>query len=530
MEEIWASALHQFVVEGGWREVHQFIEENALLFGSQQGEFGEFGEGEHALFLEFRRIASKTLDTLLTDLGCSSAREEEALAAWLSTPRSGPREEMVKALIDDLMSVDNFSAFVKMMRRRNDEIERLEAMKTDRVERMANDEEGEENDEEDWEMQLAVARSIVMAHEGGALLSQDQAYVSWAKAVVKLDECDVEEDPQLYRNLAIQRFNVDLSIAQRSALEERQVRADTARAAVDDERGAHHARIKATLECCDDLQREVAVARGACLSRGTIGDASLELAYLVVKNLTTTRKDLTEHAEDIYDTLAGSSESIVFDLVRWCSLEEELATLRRDLDDILTTENKGDDANGGVWHSFLDSTTNCLYFANSVTGESRWDNPRDEGGQKVVSPPYVEQDEAKCRAEPPTQAEAKKLVVGPASKSEPSSKDTERAPFINYAASQEKAPPPPVGLPSAVLPGTWGRRLSPLKSAKDTDENKQDEESISRTSVNPLSRKAGMILSPIALDFLKKRDVDVSKLLSGRAKESPQAASRAASS
>ena len=71
-------------------------------------------------------------------------------------------------------------------------------------------------------------------------------------------------------------------------------------------------------------------------------------------------------------------------------------------------------------------------------------------------------------------------------------------------------PPPPVGLPDRAVP-TWGRRLEPLHKPTKDDDNR-DQPASSSLPVNPLARKAGMVLSPIALDFLKKRDIPLDKL------------------
>lgn len=538
MAELWATALHNYVIEGGWRGVQQFIEENALLFGPDNGEVsGEFGEGEYALFMKFREVAAQTLDGLLRELGCSSSEEEEALASWLrehaslsSSSSSGPREEMARAVLHDLMSVDDFASFVRMMRRRNDEIENLEALAAAQAD-SKHPEEAATDRNEDWELQLAIAHSIVSASEAGKLGPHEEPYVGWAKVVVDLASRshDPELDRDLYAELEVQRFKVELSIAQRTVFEERSARAEAARAAISEEGGSRDALIKATLARCDDLQRQVAVSRGACVRDSTVSDANLEMAYLLVKNLFSKRQDLAEHASEIFDALRApapdpslsrirhdlgtedpgstqASAGIVFDLVRWCALEAEVATVRRRLDSILAAQSEDDEVQPpGVWNEYIDAATNCSYFVNSATGESQWDRPIDcekptntptEGNQL---PPDVPQ-ATECEQHPSvseSKADVKALDHGTYALRE------------SKLGSQAKAeqPPPPVGLPRTVP--TWGRRLTPLKKHADA---KAAESHPTDSDAHPVVKKAGMVLSPIALDFLKNRDIDTEKL------------------
>lgn len=549
MAELWATALHNYVIEGGWREVQQFIEENALLFGPDSGEVsGEFGEGEYALFMKFREVAAHTLDGLLRELGCSSSEEEEALATWLrehaslsSSSSSGPREAMAKAVLHDLMSVEDFASFVRMMRRRNDEIENLEALAAAKAESKHAQEAAMDQDEE-WELQLAIADSIVSASEAGKLGPHEKPYVGWAKVVVDLasQSHDPELARELYAELEAQRFKVELSIAQRTVFEERSARAEAARAAVYEEGGSRDALIKATLARCDDLQRQVAVSRGACVNDSTVSDANLEMAYLLVKSLFAKRQDLAEHASEVYDALRApapepslsrirhdlgtdepgathASSGIVFDLVRWCAIEAEVATVRRRLDSILAAKSEDDELQSpGVWREYFDAATNCSYFVNSATGESQWDRPMDydkstdtpiTGNQLSGDAPQATACEQHVGAAE-SKADIKHLAHGTRSLQEAKSGGQAKA----------EQPPPPVGLPRTVP--TWGRRLTPLKKHTDT---KAAEAHPTHTGDHTHVKKAGMVLSPIALDFLKNRDIDTAKLpeVKGISQKSP---------
>ncbi|KAJ8602975.1 hypothetical protein CTAYLR_001591 [Chrysophaeum taylorii] len=582
MSEILATALHNFVVDGGWGEIRSFFDEHALLFGSDSGGVveGEFGEGEYALFVKFRDLAATTLDGLLRELGCASDADEDRLAEWLrkhaASPANGPREELAKTLLSDVLGVADFATFVRMMRRHNDEIEILEAAGAPKPPSKhvpmapsfdaAADQSLGEND---WELQHAIAQSILSAHQAGKLREQDQAYVGWALALVSVAADDDgalwRDDPararELYRDLAVQRFNVDLSVAQRTVFEERAARAEAARSAVEEAGGTHDARVKATLSRCDDLQREVAVSRGACVRNEGLPDANLELSYLLIKNLLAKREDLTHHVVEIYDAIhaarphggashlrqekdqeeeevcggGGSeghhSDGPIFDLVRWCSLEAELATVRKRLDTMLTTGTDAPAASPGVWHEYVDANTNYPYYVNSVTGESQWHQPSDFAVVAAATdkdqdaPPIVAEAKVADDHDLDAQRDVKKQEPSePTVSSDNDVKDTLRsAKASDVSASlrslrdakseqqqQQQVPPPPVGLPSAIP--TWGRRLSPLNKSetKPTEDEKRNESPAENPTVS--RKKAGMVLSPIALDYLKKRDIELAEL------------------
>lgn len=95
-EERWAVGLHEYISSAQWTTVSAFVESNCVLFGSCDSDAQEHGEGEYALYVQFRSLVERALDTLLDSLGCKSTEDEERLAAWLrEASRSeacGPRE------------------------------------------------------------------------------------------------------------------------------------------------------------------------------------------------------------------------------------------------------------------------------------------------------------------------------------------------------------------------------------------------------------------------------------------------------
>ncbi|EGB03508.1 hypothetical protein AURANDRAFT_67941 [Aureococcus anophagefferens] len=135
MEDEWMEALHRYVSEGQWSEVSHFVDRNAVLFGGSSTE-KEHGEGEYALYVQFRSLVAKVLDSLLEELGCRSEADEARLAIFLretaESPASGPREEMAKRVLQDLLDIDDFAAFARTMRARNDELETGEAVELER--------------------------------------------------------------------------------------------------------------------------------------------------------------------------------------------------------------------------------------------------------------------------------------------------------------------------------------------------------------------------------------------------------------
>ena len=626
MAEIWATALHSYVVQGAWKGVQEFVDSKAALFGPEQSEVeGEFGEGEFGVFRSFRDLAAKTLDTLLGDLGCKSEADEERLAQWLrkysaSANQRGPREAAAASLLSDLFTVDDFASFVKMMRRRNDELDAFEegAFLLSRGDNNDNDNDkkrraepkgrrhashlgdkggdwgGIDDDcdyedeaavgelEGEWELQHGIALSILTANEAGKLRDEDGAYVGWAEALVRvakeMQSDSWKQDPMnaknAYRELAAKRFNVELSLAQRRVYEERAARAEAAKLISADAGHCLEAKVKAALARCDDLQQEIAISRGACVRNTSVRDANLELGYLLVKSLLQQRQDLTNHIDDIFESLhaetevpvegatlrdqfyrdeasashaaTGTDQSIVFDLVRWCAIEAELSTVRKRVASMLndssspTKSNEAsaissDDDEEGQWVECVDSNTNYAYYVNGTTGESTWDPPSDylpldvadlcaaAETKENIGQDDKRQEEGRPRS--PTTADPALPATAEAKGSSPR-EPAKEVQVIPHAAAKLDAPaglnalkgriakalPPPTGLPSVPV---WGKRLAPLRN--DTKDEKHAPASGACSLVK--KQHGGLVLSPLALDFLQKRNAQLDNPF--KAKASP---------
>ena len=266
-------ALHRYVSQGQWSEVSQFVDRNAVLFGGSDSTEEEHGEGEYALYVQFRSLVAKVLDSLLEELGCRSEADEARLAIFLretaESPASGPREEMAKRVLQDLLDIDDFAAFARMMRGRNDELEAGEAVELERQLSAAADakacgtpkkspvgakhsvfsdsdagltpvntpgggvdrrrsalwEEAFESAEaanDDFALQHATALSLLEADASGSLPERDRPFVGWAQALVavasEMDGALWAREPRrarrLHADLVRQRFAVELGVAQ----------------------------------------------------------------------------------------------------------------------------------------------------------------------------------------------------------------------------------------------------------------------------------------------------------------------------
>ncbi|KAH8045504.1 hypothetical protein JL722_14193 [Aureococcus anophagefferens] len=391
MEQQWTQALHDCTKRKEWTEVRDFVDRNAVLFGNSDSSNEEHGEGEYALYVQFRALVTKILDALLNELGCKSDDDEMKLANWLRRP-DGPRDETAKKVLEDLLAIDDFGAFARMMRRRNDELELGDAAELEREMLDAKDAKGgpasplgakhtvfsdsdagntpvhhpglrthapdlwegafesTEAANRDFEVQHATALSVLDADRTGTLPAKEKPFVGWAEAFVavarEVDGALWRDDPRRAKRLAgalaRQRFAVELAVAQSAVFEDRAARAEAARAAAvggDDERSG---RVAAALDRCDTLQRA--------------------LGYLTIKSLLHNREDLPSHADDIHGALAnarasaargdaagpggdgddddepGSAASlaaVAADLVSWCALEAELGTVQKRLNGML---------------------------------------------------------------------------------------------------------------------------------------------------------------------------------------------------
>ncbi|KAH8058895.1 hypothetical protein JL720_13909 [Aureococcus anophagefferens] len=133
MEDEWMEALHRYVSEGQWSEVSHFVDRNAVLFGGSSTE-KEHGEGEYALYVQFRSLVAKVLDSLLASWAVGARRTRRGWRFFAETAESprAAREEMAKRVLQDLLDIDDFAAFARTMRARNDELETGEAAELER--------------------------------------------------------------------------------------------------------------------------------------------------------------------------------------------------------------------------------------------------------------------------------------------------------------------------------------------------------------------------------------------------------------
>ncbi|KAH8087652.1 hypothetical protein JL720_6969 [Aureococcus anophagefferens] len=516
MEQQWTQALHDCTKRKEWTEVRDFVDRNAVLFGNSDSSNEEHGEGEYALYVQFRALVTKILDALLSELGCKSDDDELKLANWLRRS-DGPRDETAKKVLEDLLAIDDFGAFARMMRRRNDELELGDAAELEREMLDAKEAKGgpasplgakhtvfsdsdagntpvhhpglrkhapdlwegafesTEAANRDFEVQHATALSVLDAARTGTLPAKEKPFVGWAEAFV--------------------------AVARESAVfEDRAARAEAARAAAvggDDERSG---RVAAALDRCDTLQRAASAARGDAAGPGGDGD------------------------DDDEPGSAASLAAVAADLVSWCALEAELGTVQKRLNGMLGED--GDAASeqakaaalwklaaargaaeeeapaapaedDHAWHELLDLNTNYLYYHNSETGESSWeaperflpldeavnaaaiqaeeraaayhdaagvdffdDDPTADNGNSFSWSGYVahgtvvsEVAEAKDAKDEPPASKAPESFRG-------LSVDTRELP----PSPKRVAPPPPIGLPSPSPAAgrkmsTWGKRL-----------------------------------------------------------------------
>ncbi|KAH8051142.1 hypothetical protein JL720_15204 [Aureococcus anophagefferens] len=433
------------------------------------------------------------------ELGCRSEADEARLAIFLretaESPASGPREEMVKRVLQDLLDIDDFAAFARTMRARNDELETGEAVELgascrrrrrqrdagDAARRQAlgfqrqrrgshaRDHAGAgstgngrrsgrrpsraEAANDDFELQHATALSLLEAHERGALPDKDRPFVGWAQALVavasEMNGLHWAQEPRgarrLHSDLVRQRFAVELRVAQEAAFEDSAARAEAAQSAAvggDDERSAC---VAAALARCETLRGAVAVARGRCVRNGAVRDANLELGYLTIRGLLHRREDLPSHATEIYDALTSRAEA-------------EAEAHRRgdaagpdgdgdgDIGDI------GDGRRGasagavaiasGPRRLFLDLDTNYCYYVNTATGESQW-NPPDEFlplDESVRSPAGLAEEQAAAyHAEAAHAAYKEELPTSEYWDEPKAAKDPPRAPAADAAPAEAKA-------------------------------------------------------------------------------------------
>ena len=141
--------------------VWNFIDDNCIVFDSEE----ENKLAHIDIFNAFREMVESLLEMHLSDVGCSMEEFVELCEAYSTT-------EVGRDVLEQILAVDDYVSFKKMMVKRNMELEletmrALSALENGETPPAAEAEEGEEVDEEEAEMRHALALSLQEAEAAG---------------------------------------------------------------------------------------------------------------------------------------------------------------------------------------------------------------------------------------------------------------------------------------------------------------------------------------------------------------------------
>jgi hypothetical protein len=113
MADAYLEALRDFLSGPEWRQsIEIFIVSNRKYFSN----ITEMDHQQHALWKTFQEIVEAILEMALASVGGDFAQLEQAVDVVQSQPSRGPREDVVKDVLQQLLSFADFHSFATMMK------------------------------------------------------------------------------------------------------------------------------------------------------------------------------------------------------------------------------------------------------------------------------------------------------------------------------------------------------------------------------------------------------------------------------
>eukprot|EP00750_Incisomonas_marina_P013387 INCI17307.2.p1 GENE.INCI17307.2~~INCI17307.2.p1 ORF type:complete len:724 (+),score=192.38 INCI17307.2:91-2262(+) len=256
---------------------------------SRESKVGGYSHDQYLLFREFSEYIETLIASKLGELGVSEEDFFNTCEDLLKTDSRGPREEMFKETLSQLLSYTSFSKFCEMMQRVYDDYAEQQQQQQQQQQQLgfaaaaaqqhhqaAHNEDYElqlalemskremeeakiqergrrqmaarqranyatwragskpEDAPEEWDMQVATAQSIVKASQDGKLSEDElEVFTPWAEKVIEVDSLYRKKDKSLtdeldekMQELNLLRLKVDLLVAQQMTRENEKRRND----------------------------------------------------------------------------------------------------------------------------------------------------------------------------------------------------------------------------------------------------------------------------------------------------------------
>lgn len=116
--DLYCDALAQYLSGREWQEsIEMFVKANCEKFTSDRlaDSDGGYSHDHYELWKTFQEIVEQILEMALSNVGGSITKLEKALDKILNQPIKGPRDEVFKHILDQLLSYNDFSSFSSMM-------------------------------------------------------------------------------------------------------------------------------------------------------------------------------------------------------------------------------------------------------------------------------------------------------------------------------------------------------------------------------------------------------------------------------
>ncbi len=116
--DLYCDALAQYLSGREWQEsIEMFVKANCGKFTSDRlaDSDGGYSHDHYELWKTFQEIVEQILEMALSNVGGSITKLEKALDKILNQPIKGPRDEIFKHILDQLLSYNDFNSFSTMM-------------------------------------------------------------------------------------------------------------------------------------------------------------------------------------------------------------------------------------------------------------------------------------------------------------------------------------------------------------------------------------------------------------------------------
>ncbi|RYH16709.1 hypothetical protein EON65_29645, partial [archaeon] len=111
-DNIYLEALQNYLQSSEWREsIHVFVSSNCGFFSH----IDDYHPEQYKIWKNFQDVSESILQNMLFSIGGSMDELESAMDAVQSKPSRGPRDEIIKDILEQLFSCEDFPHFATMM-------------------------------------------------------------------------------------------------------------------------------------------------------------------------------------------------------------------------------------------------------------------------------------------------------------------------------------------------------------------------------------------------------------------------------